>query len=227
MKKTATIASLLILVLVGGIMTVRSLVKSRSSDNTAATKAGRTKAHGFRATSTGITNIDSRNAVTPERAAEAVRETLRTNPELLSTTAALPPFDLADFEANPKEYLNQVVPARALQTAMPGPGVPALEVQSEARTAIATGEVAPLWVKGVPGGPVTFTTFDGGIFKETGLTSATVQANANGLAVAHYTAGPGIGGDVNIVAGSPLTTGTRRFLIRVGGTVAVAERNDK
>jgi hypothetical protein len=152
----------------------------------------------------------------------AVRDTLRTAPELLSTTAALPPFDPEEFARNSKEYLAQVVPARCMQTAPPGEGVPALQVQSQARAALATDEVAPLWVKGVPGAPVTFTAFDGGSFKENGLTSVTVQANANGLAVAHYTAGRGIGGDVTILAGSPLSSGTQRFFLRVGGDQALA-----
>src|SRR5262245_56047268 len=40
-----------------------------------------------------------------ERAAEAVALALRTAPDQLSTTAALPPFDRKAFERNPREYL--------------------------------------------------------------------------------------------------------------------------
>jgi hypothetical protein len=226
-KRKVALASLVVACFAaGGIVKIKSALQRRSPAAVAiAPKAPRP----FRPGRKGTIIVDAKNAATPERAAQAVRETLRTSPELLSTTAALPPFDQADFEANPKEYLAQVVPARCMQTAAPGAEVPALQMQSQGRAAIATGDVAPLWVKAVDGAPVTFTTFDGGSFKENGLTSVTVQANANGLAVAHYTAGPGIGGDVNIVAGSPLSSGTQHFFIRVGGTqaVAAAERNDK
>jgi hypothetical protein len=225
-RRNVVVLSLIaVCLLVGAILKVKS---SRERSSAVTASAPRPKPRPFRPGRKGTIIVDSRNAATPERAAKAVAETLRTSPELLSTTAALPPFDLAEFEAHPKEYLAQVIPARAMQTAEPAADVPALRMQSQARAAIATGEVAPLWVKGEPGAPVTFTTFDGGTFKENGLTSVTVQANANGLAVAHYTAGPGIGGDINIVAGSPLSSGTQRFFIRVGGTtVAAAERNDK
>jgi hypothetical protein len=137
-----------------------------------------------------------------ERAAAVVRETLKTAPARLSTTAALPPFDKQAYDADPQAYLSRVEPARCFQTAAP------------------SAEETPLWVKGLPGAPVTFTTFDGGAFKENGLPSVTVQADGRGLAVAHFTAGKGIGGDVSIVAGSPLSMGVQRFVIRVGGPLA-------
>jgi hypothetical protein len=156
------------------------------------------------------------------RAEAIVAETLRISPERLAPTAALPPFDRQAYDADPKAYLARVEPARCFQTAKPGPDAAPLEAQSQPRLAMPTSGQAPLWVKGEPGAPVTFTVFDGGQFKENGLPSVTVQADARGLAVAHYTAGPGIGGDVNIVAGSPLSVGVQRFSIRVGERMTVA-----
>jgi hypothetical protein len=160
-----------------------------------------------------------------ERAAQVVRETLKIAPTRLSTTAALPPFDKQAYDADPRAYLAEVEPARCFQTAPPSAEGRPLEVQVSARSAMPTGGETPLWVKGVPGAPVTFTSFDGGAFKENGLPSVTVQADGRGLAVAHFTAGKGIGGDVSIVAGSPLSVGVQRFVIRVGGALAaVAEQ---
>jgi hypothetical protein len=150
-----------------------------------------------------------------ERAAQAVREAVQTSPERLSSTAALPPFDKAAFERDPQHYLAQVEPARCFQTAEPGASVPPLEIQSAARAELPEGGELPLSVKSTPGAPVTFTAFDGGKFKQNGLTSVTVRADARGLAIAHFTATRGIGGDVNIVAGSPLAAGVQRFLLRV------------
>jgi hypothetical protein len=155
-----------------------------------------------------------------ERAAAVVRETLKTAPARLSTTAALPPFDKQAYDADPQAYLSRVEPARCFQTAAPSAEGTPLEVQVPARSVMPTGGETPLWVKGLPGAPVTFTTFDGGAFKENGLPSVTVQADGRGLAVAHFTAGKGIGGDVSIVAGSPLSMGVQRFVIRVGGPLA-------
>jgi hypothetical protein len=70
-------------------------------------------------------------------------------------------------------------------------------------------------VKGEPGAPVTFTAFDGGEFKENGLASVTIRADGRGLAGAHFIATPGIEGDLTIVAGSPLSSGVQRFVLRV------------
>jgi hypothetical protein len=151
----------------------------------------------------------------PERAAEAVAQALRAAPDRLSTTAALPPFDRAAFAANPRQYLARVEPARCFQTAAPGRDVVALQTAVPARAAVTRGVDHPLWVKTAPGAPVTFTAFDGGAFKENGLPSVTVQANANGLAVARFTAPRGVDGDLNIVAGSPLAAGVQRFFLRV------------
>jgi hypothetical protein len=152
---------------------------------------------------------------THARAAENVRAALKDGPNLLSTTAAVPPFDRAAFERDPSSYLAKVVPARCFQTAEPGPETAPLETKSPARTVVPAGGVAPLWVRSAPDAPVTFTAFDGGEFKENGLASITVRADGRGLASAHFVATPGIEGDLTIVAGSPLNSGVQRFVFRV------------
>jgi hypothetical protein len=151
------------------------------------------------------------------RAEEAVREAIKTAPGSLGTTAKLPPFDADGFKRDPRSYLEQVVPSRIYQTADPGSVAEKLVAADTARVEVVRGEHVALWVKGAPEAPVTFTSFDGGVFKENGFGTVTVQANANGLAVAHFTAGPGIEGDVAVVAGSPLTVGTQTFFVRVRG----------
>src|SRR5262249_23940021 len=112
-------------------------------------------------------------------------------------------------------YLARVEPARCFQTAKPGAEVAPLEVASPLRTKVAWGDAAVLWVKTVPNSPVTFTAFQGGIFKENGVGSVSVRSDARGLAAAHSPACPGISGDVTAAAGSPLAPGTHRSLTPV------------
>lgn len=157
----------------------------------------------------------STDPTAPERAQAAVARALRTAPGTLSPTGAIPPFDKDEFALDPKPYLAQVQPARAFQTARPGRGAVVLEAQVPGLAEIQRGSDAPLWVRGVPDAPVTFTAFDGGVFRENGMPSVTVQADARGLAVAYFRATPGLVGDLNIVAGSPLAVGVRRFRLRV------------
>jgi hypothetical protein len=151
----------------------------------------------------------------PERAQAAVATALKTAPRTLSPTGAILPFDKEEFARNPKQYLAQVQPGRAFQTARPGRDAVVLAALVPSMAEIQRGTDATLWVRGVPNAPVTFTAFDGGAFKENGMPSVTVQADGRGLAVAHFRATPGLVGDLNIVAGSPLAVGVRRFRLRV------------
>jgi hypothetical protein len=137
------------------------------------------------------------------------------DPQSLSMTAALQPFDRQSFERAPAEYLAKVEPARCFQTARPAPETAALVSQVPNRAGVQRGVAHALWVKTTPSAPVTFTAFDGGEFTESGLPSVTVQADARGLASAHFLAVRGVDGDVNIVAGSPMASGVQRFLLRV------------
>jgi hypothetical protein len=150
------------------------------------------------------------------KAREAVAEAIRDDPERLSAVGPIPDFDEKEFEADPEAYLVRAEPARSLQSAKPGPDATRLEAVSPQRAEIKTNQPMELEVKGVASAPVTFTTFDGGYFKENGLPTISVQADEAGSATVHYVAGPGIGGDVTIVAGSPLATGRQEFFLSVG-----------
>ena len=63
--------------------------------------------------------------------------------------------------------------------------------------------------------PVTFTSFDLGVFDKSQLTTVTVQADGRGVAEAVFTAPPGTVDDVRIMAASPVTTGQVRFVVNV------------
>jgi hypothetical protein len=133
-----------------------------------------------------------------------------------SSLAPLRPFDLGEFQADPEAYLRKVEPARCFQTAQPtGTDDVRLGMVTGAQLSISPGETVALKVKGVAFAPVTFTSFNGGTFDESKLGSVTVRANADGLAEAHFSVGPGIGGDVRIQAGSPLAVGAQVFAVRV------------
>jgi len=149
-----------------------------------------------------------------------VKHLMTTAPDSLSPTASIPPFNKDAFAFAPEKYLSEIVPARCFQVARPGADAPVLEVGSPLRTKVSWGNAVPLWVKSVPNAPVTFTVFGGGYLAENGVATVSLRADARGLVAAHYVAGPGITGDVTVVAGSPLTSGTQRFFIRVETTSA-------
>jgi hypothetical protein len=162
----------------------------------------------------------------PEAWAEAraqVAETMKTAPEKLSPNAPLEPFDREEFQNDPAAYLARIEPSRCFQTAKPGPEAVALDVGSPLRTHVVTGDATLLWVKTLPRAPVTFTVFGGGFFKENGVGTVSVRADANGLAGAHYMADAGIVGDVSVIAGSPVAVGTQRFFIRIDQSVVTAK----
>jgi hypothetical protein len=130
--------------------------------------------------------------------------------------AALKPFDLFDlreFEADPESYLGTVEPGRCFQTAQAkGPDDVRLKLTSSAFVTISRGETAVQKVKGAPRAPVTFTSFNGGVFEESKLGSVTVRADAEGLAEARFSVGAGIAGNLRIQVGSPLAVGTSWFV---------------
>ena len=150
--------------------------------------------------------------------AASVAEALKTkaHPERLS--ALLPPtkpFDPAAFKANPAEYLNTIEPGRVFGTAAPGPQVPELTAAGARYARISQGDSAILTVKGAPLAPITLTSFDLGKFKENDLNSITVQADKDGLASATFVASPGSLNDVNILAGSPMSSGQVKFVVEI------------
>lgn len=153
-----------------------------------------------------------RNATLPSGSTVAATVTTRRK---LTPVEDTQPFDPAAFAASPESYLGTVSPGRCFQTKQAtGPDDVHLRLASEPRLELARGEKVALMVIGLPNAPVSFTSFDGGEFEESGLGSVTVRADARGIASAHFLAGVGINGDIQVQAGSPLAVGTQRFLIR-------------
>lgn len=149
--------------------------------------------------------------------ARSVAEALvkKEHPERLSALISPKPFDKAAFEADPLGYCQVIEPGRVQLCMQPGPGVPALRATGAHQfRAQPEGEVK-LEVKAAAKSPVTFTSFDAGTFAESKLNSVTVQADDNGLAHATFVATSGADGDVNILAGCPLTSGQVRFVVMV------------
>lgn len=133
-----------------------------------------------------------------------------------AAVASLEPFDLSEFQRRPVAYVQTVEPGRCFQTAPPkGADDVRLTVASRPLIVLKPGERSILRVKGAPRAPVTFTSFNGGVFEESRLSSVTVLADGDGIAEARFTVGPGIGGDVRIQAGSPMAVGAQHFVVRV------------
>ena len=141
-----------------------------------------------------------------------VAESVRTgvNPERVSAMIVAPPFDLAAYRADPAAYLAESVPGRVWQSAQPGEGVPRLQRIGPRNVALRQGEQVTLAVQASAGNPVTFTSFDAGIFTNQ-LTSITVAANDEGVARATFVATPGVIENSNILVSSPLCVGQVNF----------------
>ncbi len=146
----------------------------------------------------------------------SVAEALRTGkyPERLSTLIQPAPFDEDDYEADPKTYLDVVEPGRVWQSAQPGSDIPRLHRLTPRFVEIDQGETISLRARALPGAPVTFTSFDMGAFQNR-LTSVTLRADEDGLAVARFTGTPGTLFDVHILAASPVASGQLGFTVTV------------
>lgn len=145
--------------------------------------------------------------------ARSVAEALKTKkfPERLSPAIAPKPFDAAAYAANPKAYLDVAEPGRVFQGKPPGAGVPAIASISPYAQSVEQGKMVELSVKAAPGYPVTFTSMDLGRFKESGLVTVTVPADASGVATVHFEGVPGTILDSTVLASSPMTSGRVRF----------------
>ncbi|QDT57271.1 hypothetical protein Pan44_53390 [Caulifigura coniformis] len=135
-------------------------------------------------------------------------------PERLHSLIAPKPFDEAAYKTDPQAYLNIVEPGRVFQPAQPGPGVSRLKTLSPSSIEVVQKETISLKVKALPNAPVTFTSFDLGAFQNQ-LTSITVAADADGVAVARFTGTPGSVNTVNILAASPTSSGNLKFRVTV------------
>jgi len=124
------------------------------------------------------------------------------------------PFDREAFEKDPEAYLNTVEPGRVFQPAQPGPNVKRLAALSPRLQHVVQGESVYLEVGGVPGMPVTFTSFDMGVF-DNELNSTTVRADDRGRARVKFASTPGTINDINILAASPVTSGQVKYIVNV------------
>ena len=147
---------------------------------------------------------------------ESIVEAVKTgkHPERLSPLAKPTPFDPEAFTADPDAYLKVVEPGRVFQTAQPGPNVPVLIQDSPRIHRLVEGESARLRVRAAPKSPVSFTSFGGGQFQNQ-TNAITVRANDRGIGEVKFFASPGAVGNIEILAGSPTSTGQIRFLMRV------------
>lgn len=151
---------------------------------------------------------------------DSVIEAIETGnyPERLSAMHAAHRFDVAAWKADPEGYLNDhylrvAEPGRIYDVKQPGKGVPVLSSEGSAYAELREGEAVRLAAKTAPGAPVTFTNFANGVFQN-GLATITVVADKKGVAEATYTGltGPA---QADIVAGSPMASGTVRYRIEV------------
>lgn len=146
----------------------------------------------------------------------SVAEALKSgkHPERLTSLIVPQPFDQKKYESEPQAYLNIAEPGRIWQVAQPGKDVPRLIYRSERYQEAEQGQGVRLKVQAIKNAPVTFTSFDLGAFQNQ-LTTVTVKANEDGLAQATFTGTPGTIGAVNILAGSPMTSGQLKFQVNV------------
>lgn len=157
---------------------------------------------------------------------ERQRESLRTpdpfgpRPGLLEKPRD---FDLESYEANPETYLSRAVFARAFETTEREFVTESERSRQKSETLkpvgdtffeLKTGETATLKVRTAPGAPVTFSSYDLGLF-ENNLNTITVPANRQGVAEAEYRATPGVYDDVRIIAASPVRLGQVEFDVLV------------
>lgn len=149
---------------------------------------------------------------------DAEKATARSLAYRVSARIAPPTFDAKAYESDPKyakAYLEEPAPGRVFQTAQPGPGVPILRPVGGRFHMVLQGEEAVLKVRAPAGSPVTFTSFDAGIFQESKLPSITVAADKTGIAKATFLATPGTINDCNILAGGALASGQVKFVVNI------------
>jgi hypothetical protein len=143
-------------------------------------------------------------------AAEALRT--GTHPERLSPLIPARPFDRAAFLANPDDYLSVAEPGRVFQAATAGQGIPTLLALTPRRVNVDQGSAVNLSVQAEAGMPVTFTSFDGGLFGN-GFVSQTVVASADGKATVSFRGVAGTIASTQVLASCPTCSGQARFTV--------------
>jgi hypothetical protein len=146
--------------------------------------------------------------------AKSVAEALRTgsHPERLSPLIPARKFDRAVFLANPDDYMSVAEPGRVFQATPAGAGVTALAALTPRRVNVDQGSSVTLSVKAEAGMPVTFTSFDGGLFGN-GFISQTVITSADGKASVSYRGVEGTIANSQILASCPTCSGQARFTV--------------
>ena len=150
------------------------------------------------------------------QAAEAIRT--GEHPERYSSLVVPHNFDSEAFESDPASYAKQyaaiVEPGRVFAPAQPAEGVSALRSHGERFHRVVQGETVRLIAAAKANAPVTFTSFGFGQF-ENKLTSITVVADKEGLAVAPFTATSGTKNNINVLAASPVMAEQVKFVVSV------------
>jgi hypothetical protein len=121
-------------------------------------------------------------------------------------------FREEEYKQDSTAYLNRYEPFRVFSPAQPGDGVPVLIRVTDRDVTLTQGEAVALVVEGAPNMPVTFTSFDGGLF-ENDLPSTTVESDEKGHARVSFTCTPGVIAAVRVLASSPAATGIVEFQI--------------
>lgn len=202
--------------------------KSKAGDKSGDTggeesKPAETKVPGLQTQPQNFGRAKTVNAKENAQAA-SVAEALKTGTHPERLAALLPSkerYDKLAFRTDPQKTLRIVEPGRVFQVSQPGPDVPALTAVSDRLVEVKQGDTVKLSVKGVPLSLVSFTSFDMGSFSASKLTSASVQADKDGIATVNFSADAGTLNDVNILAGSPESSGTVKFVVNVEETSPV------
>jgi hypothetical protein len=128
--------------------------------------------------------------------------------------AAATPFDPAQWERDPDEYLSVIEPARVYQTARYAAHVPGTLVSGPTGYQVPPGGQVELVFTSAPNAPLNLFSNGLGAF-DNGLTSISLRTDAQGVASLTWTASAGTTGDVNVLAASPLAHGQASIFINV------------
>jgi len=162
----------------------------------------------------GMTKVRDGNANAQTRSVMEGFRNKHQYPERLTALIKPAPFNKEKYLKNPQKYINTIEPGRVFQAAQPGNDVQRLKSTSSAYQEINQSEWITFTIQTEPGMPVSMTSFDLGLF-ENQLTATTVKADERGIANIKFSGPPGTFGDVNILASSPVCSGTLRFIVNV------------
>lgn len=163
-------------------------------------------------------------SVSPQAKAAAEAFATKSHPERLSCAVFPAKFNVekwkndADYKT---AYLATPEPARCYQSAQPSKETPRIALACPQLIQTMQGQPVELRVKGSPGFPVTFTSFDAASFisgsGNTGsqLTTQTSICDENGIATATLLAPPGVIDDCRVIASCPVNAGLAKITVHV------------